>query len=106
MKLKIALMIMTTIMTNKLMAENGKMLTPTFNSSDLILVPKNSTGFSVTPSTAQIEKLNTYNVVRKDPVLKETTAKIVRPKTTTTQVAEKMTTPSKSKPYLRKIRFC
>ena len=87
----------------KLEAKNGKMFTPTFNSSDLILVPKNSTGFSVTPSTAQIEKLNTYNVVRKDPVLKETTslkettAKVVKPKTTTTQVAERMTTRSKSK---------
>ena len=79
------------------MAENGKMFTPTFNSSDLILVPKNSTGFSVTPTTAQIKKVNTYNVVRKDPVLKETTAKVVKPKTTTTQVAERMTTRSKSK---------
>ena len=69
----------------KLEAENGKMFTPTFNSSDLILVPKNSTGFSVTPSTAQIEKLN-YNVVRKDPVLKETKGKIVKPKKTTQKV--------------------
>ena len=41
----------------KLEAENGKMFTPTFNSSDLILVPKNSTGFSVTPTTAQIKKI-------------------------------------------------
>ncbi len=37
----------------KLEAKNGKMFTPTFNSSDLIIVPKNSTGFSVTPTTAQ-----------------------------------------------------
>ena len=81
----------------KLQGENGKMYTPYFNASDLILVPPNSTGFNVTPSTQQIEKLNTYNVVRKDPVLKETTAKIVRPTTTTTQVAERMTTRSKSK---------
>ena len=81
----------------KLEAENGKMFTPTFNSSDLILVPKYSTGFSVTPTTAQIEKFNTYNVVRKDPVLKETTAKVVKPKATTNQVAERMTTRSKSK---------
>jgi hypothetical protein len=81
----------------KLPAENGKMFTPTFNSSDLILVPPNSTGFNVTPTTQQIEKLNTYNVVRKDPVLKETTAKVIQPKTTTNQVAERMTTRSKSK---------
>ena len=81
----------------KLEGENGKMYTPYFNASDLILVPPNSTGFNVTPSTQQIEKLNTYNVVRKDPVLKETTAKIVRPTTTTNQVAERMTTRSKSK---------
>ena len=80
----------------KLEAKNGKMFTPTFNSSDLILVPKNSTGFSVTPSTAQIEKLNTYNVVRKDAVLKETAAKIIQPKATTTQVNDRITR-SKSK---------
>ena len=73
----------------KLEAKNGKMFTPTFNSSDLILVPKNSTGFSVTPSTDQIEKLNTYNVVRKDAVLKETAAKIVTPKATTNQVNDR-----------------
>ena len=62
-------------MPYKLEAKNGKMFTPTFNSSDLIHVPKNSTGFSVTPTIAQIEKLNTYNVIRNDTVLKETTAK-------------------------------
>ena len=86
----------------KLKADNGKMYTPTFNSSDLIFIPKDSTGFTVTPTTAQIEKLNTYDVVRKDPILNETTTtttpttkakKSPKPK----QVAGAMTTRAKTR---------
>jgi hypothetical protein len=36
----------------KLKADNGKLFTPTFNSSDLIFVPKDSTGFTVTANVS------------------------------------------------------
>ena len=86
------------------MGENKKLYTPYFNSTDLIFVPPNSTGFNVTPTTAQIEKLNTYDVVRRDPLLNKTTTMptamatpklkaIPKPK----QVAERMTTRAKTR---------
>ena len=82
----------------KLKADNGKMYTPKFNASDLIFIPKDSTGFTVTPTTAQIEKLNTYDVVRKDPTTREPTT---TPKAKSTpkpkQVAERMTTRAKTR---------
>ena len=51
--------------------------TPYFFGSDLQLVPENSTGFTVTPSTARVEYINSYNNVRKDAVVKENEAKNV-----------------------------
>ena len=73
------------------------MYTPYFNSSDLIPVAPNSTGLTVTPSTQQIEKLNTYDIVRRDPVLRDsTTAQPARIRATP-QPAERMTTRSKNK---------
>ena len=42
----------------QLIGKNGGVYTPFFYASDLQLVPKDSTGFSIYPSTANVEKLN------------------------------------------------
>ena len=80
----------------KLKGSDGKMYTPKFNSSDFIPVPKDSTGFSVTPTTRQIEKLNTYDFVRTDPVVRENANKTKPAKTKPTPqpTTEGMTTRS------------
>ena len=61
----------------QLIGKNGGVYTPFFYASDLQLVPKDSTGFSIYPSTANVEKLNSYDVVRRDDVVKENDEKNV-----------------------------
>ena len=58
----------------ELVGKNEKLYTPYFYGSDLQLVPEGSTGFTVTPSTARVEYINSYDNVRKDAIVKENEA--------------------------------